>query len=184
MRNSLFVDATNAMMPGGIVGASSSGTIANCVFTVGGGPASMGYGGLVRENCKKLSSADAQTDAALEMLNKDVPDTGYRWALEGGYPVLVDAAAVEVNKKALQAAVDAAGQVDLSQYEDAGRQAFTDALAAATVQALQAICAYQKAAASAVSWAAVGAVEQGTVDPVTPQPPLHRRIRARRLSPR
>ena len=72
----------------------------------------MGYGSLVNDNCKKVSSANLASADSLEVLSTDAPDTGYVWASNGAFPQLQEASApVVVDKSALDAAVSAAEQL-------------------------------------------------------------------------
>ena len=59
------------MMSGGLVGTGNKGAVRNCLFAAGDSAVSMGYGSLVNDNCKKVSSANLASADSLEVLSTD-----------------------------------------------------------------------------------------------------------------
>lgn len=130
--NSYFAGSIDSMMSGGLVGTGASGTVANCLYTVGDGSVSMGYGSLSKTNCQKVDENDLAAASALDVLSASAPDTGFSWVSNGSFPQLKDASApVVVDKSALVAAIEAAEQLSEDAYESDGWQTLAAALSAA-----------------------------------------------------
>lgn len=132
--NCYFAGSNSGMFADGLVGEVKSGTTSNVLknncYTVGMGAYGWKYGALSESGNTKKSTSEMKTSAALDTLNNDLPDTGYKWALDGsndGFPVLV-ADDGSVDKSSLNAAITKAEGLEESSYTEATWQTLKTAL--------------------------------------------------------
>lgn len=95
IRNSYVAGDIDAMLSGGLVGINNSdqSVLANSSFVNGDGPVSIPSANPQITNTEKKTLAQFQSGAVNQILNTDLPDTGYYWVLpeagnNNGLPVL------------------------------------------------------------------------------------------------
>lgn len=127
--NSYFA-GSGVEMNGGLVGVAPTGSLSNCLYTVGYSPAGQGYGTFDKGNAAKVSVSDLSSDGFLAVLNADAPATGFTWTSNGGLPILTSGSApVVVNKDALVAAIESVEALKESDYTTDSWSALARALA-------------------------------------------------------
>lgn len=132
--NCYFAGTSDNMMPGGmLVSASGECNVSNCCYTLGT-LGSYGYSGAGSGNEKK-STEEMKQSGALDILNTNLPETGYQWTLPAdgsndGYPVLTVVSG-DVNKDSLNATIIRAEALEAADYTEATWSVLETALSAA-----------------------------------------------------
>ena len=131
--------AGNTDMFGGGIAATNGGAykISHALWTAGMSTVGMGRTDNISEDSKKKMTAD-QIKANVDILNTDLPTTGFYWVLpsdgrNNGLPVLSEGtpAPAEVNWDGLKASIESAEKLTESDYTESSWKTVSDALAKA-----------------------------------------------------
>lgn len=120
IKNSYFAGNNTAMFADGLVGVATGGIISNVCYNSGYSAIGMGTNKVTQTNVTKKSNSDMKLSGTVEILNTDIPTTGYFWKLstEDGFPVLEAGTFVDsVDKTGLEAAINNAKSLDKEVYE-------------------------------------------------------------------
>lgn len=129
--NSYFAGKMSGLICDGLVGQNNSAdsVIKNSLYTTGT-IIGMVNPQIDTSTCEKVSETELKSGDKLEILNRDIVDTGFRWSMptEGnGFPILKEASG-EIDKSALESALNSANEFNKDDYY-AGWDAFEEAKA-------------------------------------------------------
>lgn len=131
--------AGNTDMFGGGIAATNGGSykISHTLWASGMSAVGMGRTDNISDDSKTKMTAD-QIKASVDILNTEIPSTGFRWALpsdgsNNGLPVLTEGSGTpaEVNWDSLKAAIESTEKLTESDYTETSWKAVSEALAEA-----------------------------------------------------
>lgn len=141
IKNTYFGGSINAMMAGGLVGIreTEESILSNSYYATDKASSALGpvSWGKKPEDGKNSKKTLEELKSAVQLLNKDIPDTGFTWTSSSdgsnqGLPVLtqggVSPEPEQIDKTALQNAVNEGKRLEQDRYTEKSWKAFSEAL--------------------------------------------------------